>query len=162
MKKKLLIISVIAVALILLIVYYFPQSLLKTIAADKEIIIIQTTTEITDDGVPFFKAFTYEFELKTDEHSKLTEILGKYNYRRNLRSLFTTSGLENSKGNIGFQIFAGNGEETMVSLIGGKNGEIVIDNHIYTIGIAGESKQAAFMEELKTFLSTQTHTQESV
>ena len=76
------------------------------------------------------------------------EILERYSYHRCLRTIFPNTDLEGNDAGFFLHIW---GENLYIST--GGTGEIVVNDHVYRMGLFGNQKLLAFMEELATVLA---------
>ena len=125
MKRRLTKITIVVVLVFLVIIYYFPKTLDKIVIPNSKITITQIVVNV-ENGYCEQELSTYEILPETDSYDKVINILSKYTYRRNLRSLFLTNGLDYFKDH-SFIICFDNEIINNVEL--GGTGEIIINNH---------------------------------
>lgn len=147
MKRRLTKISIVMVIVILAIIYYFPKPLYKIVIPNCDITIMQIVINVVN-GFPEQEPSTYQFLPNTDSYDRVVSIFSKYTYHRNLRSLFLTNGLDCFKDH-NFCIYFNNDLMKSVKFRG--TGEIIINNHSYSMG---KSEQISFMDEIESLLST--------
>lgn len=90
-KKALYIAGVVIILLICILAYFKPLSLVDTIKENKRIDIIVNEFEI-EDGEPNIESVVYN-DLTTEQNSAILALLGEYNYRRTLGTLFSNGSI---------------------------------------------------------------------
>ena len=91
---------------------------------------------------------TYSFAEGSPDAESVGEILQRYSYHRCLRTFFPNTDLEGNDAGYWLHIW---GENLYIST--GGTGEIVVNDHVYRMGLLGNLKNQAFLEEIAAMLA---------
>ena len=144
MKKKILI----AAAVLALILYFRPLSFPELSFESGDHLGVNRVDLTIADGRPFMTSSIYAFEEGSPEAEAIGEILGRYSYRRSLRTPFPNTDLEGNDAGFFLHIW---GENLYIST--GGTGEITVNDRVYRMGLFGNRNNLAFMEEIAAVLS---------
>ena len=89
----------------------------------------------------------YTFAEGSPEAEAIGEILERYSYRRSLRSLIRVTDLEGNDADFWLHIWCGD-----FYFSSGGTGEITVNDHVYRMGLLGNRKNLALMEEIAAVL----------
>ena len=98
----------------------------------------------------------YSISEGSPEAEAIGEVLERYSYHRCLRTIFPNTDLIGMDS--GFTIFLWGGN---LSFNSSGTGEIVVNGHVYRMGLLGNLKNQAFMEELAAVLAEAQPVEES-
>ena len=144
MKKKVLIVT----AVLALILYFQPLPFPELSFEDADNLNIHKVDLLFENGTPSMDSTTYDFEEGSPEAEAIGEILERYFYHRCLRTLFPNTDLDGNDAGFFLHIW---GENLYIST--GGTGEIVVNDHVYRMGLFGNQKLLAFMEEIAAVLA---------
>lgn len=144
MKKKILLI----LAALALVLYFRPLSFPELSFEDVDNLSIKKVDLLIENGKPSMDSTTYSFAESSPEAEAVGEILKQYSYRRSLRRIFPNTDLEGNDAGFFLHIW---GENLYIST--GGTGEIVVNDHVYRMGLLGNRKLLAFMEEIAAVLA---------
>ena len=145
MKKKGLIFAAVALALLL---YFRPLPFPElSFESDMDLSIHKVDLEIAN-GAPHMTSTTYVFTEDSPEAEAIGEILGRYSYHRALRSPFPNTDLDGNDAGYWLHIWGEN-----LYLSSGGTGEITVNDHVYRMGLLGNRKNLALMEEIAAVLA---------
>ena len=145
MKKNKLIFAVVLLALVL---YFRPLSFPELSFEDVDNLNIHKVDLLFENGTPSMDSTTYDFEEGFPEAEAIGEILGRYSYRRSLRTPFPNTDLEGNDAGFFLHIW---GENLYISTSG--TGEITVNARVYRMGLFGNRNNLAFMEEIAAVLA---------
>lgn len=153
-KKKTLLIAVISVVVIACIFYFYPQRFSSMILEGDAISIVYIQTPI-QNGELTMDSTVFEFAPNTDGYSDIVNLLGQYSYRRNLTSLFKSTGMEykNRGVDYSFKIYIGYPDNSKDIVMGG-DGRVIVKDHLYKMGLWGNKTQVELMEQLRAVLES--------
>ena len=145
MKKKGLIFAVAALALIL---YFRPLPFPElSFESNIDLSIHKVDLEIAN-GAPHMTSTTYVFTEDSPEAEAIEEILERYSYRRSLRSLIRVTDLEGNDADFWLHIWCGD-----FYFSSGGTGEVTVNDHVYRMGLLGNRKNLALMDEIAAVLA---------
>ena len=91
---------------------------------------------------------TYSFAEGSPEADAIGEILERYSYRRSLRSLIRVTDISGNDADFWLHIWCGD-----FYFSSGGTGEITVNDHVYRMGLLGNRKNLALMEEIAAVLA---------
>lgn len=145
MKKK---IWLILAAVLALGIYFRPLSFPELSFEEVDNLTIKKVDLLFENGTPSMDSTTYSFAESSPEAEAVGEILDRYSYRRSLRTIFPNTDLDGNDAGYWLHIWG----ETLYVTTGG-TGEIVVNDHVYRMGLFGNRKLLAFMEEIAAVLA---------
>lgn len=150
MRKKKLLIG--ALALGLLLIFLWPLSFPVLTENRDSISIVKTDLlfPVGDDGRTHsdMQAATYSFAADSPEAAAIQDILGRYSYRRTLRTLFSDASIEGNEAGYWLHIYGD------YNITAGGTGEVIVGNHVYRMGLWGGKASLALMEEISAVLAS--------
>ena len=145
MKKKGLIFAVATLALLL---YFRPLPFPELSFEDADNLNIHKVDLLFENGRPSMDSTTYSFAEGSPEADAIGEILERYSYRRSLRSLIRVTDLEGNDAGFFLHLWCGD-----FYFSSGGTGEITVNDHVYRMGLLGNRKNLALMEEIAAVLA---------
>ena len=127
-KKALYIAGVVIILLICILAYFKPLSLVDTIKENKRIDIIVNEFEI-EDGEPNIESVVYN-DLTTEQNSAILALLGEYNYRRTLGTLFSNGSITDLDDKT-LTIFVYDDNSSVSAIVVASSGKIAVNDKSY-------------------------------
>lgn len=147
MKKRSLIFS--AIILIALVIYFRPLSFPDIFQnADSDAFSVTKTDLLFENGKADMKNTGYSIQEGSPEAIAIQEILDCYTYRRSLRTPFSNGDLSGNGAGYWLHLWGPN-----IDFNSGGTGEITMGNRVYRMGLFGNQKNVAFMEEIAAVLA---------
>ena len=127
-KKALYIAGVVIILLICILAYFKPLSLVDTIKENKRIDIIVNEFEI-EDGEPNIESVVYN-DLTTEQNGAILALLGEYNYRRTLGTLFSNGSITDLDDKT-LTIFVYDDNSSVAAIVVASSGKIAVNDKSY-------------------------------
>ena len=127
-KKALYIAGVVIILLICILAYFKPLSLVDTIKENKRIDIIVNEFEI-EDGEPNIESVAYN-DLTTEQNGAILALLGEYNYRRTLGTLFSNGSITDLDDKT-LTIFVYDDNSSVAAIVVASSGKIAVNDKSY-------------------------------
>ena len=143
-KKRIFTVSII-ISVFCIGMYLKPMSL-SDIANDSSTLLFSKVNAGWKDGRPYTESEVYN-EITDEQKQKIIQLLNKYSYSRDLKTLFSDGSMLNNGGDGCFHIAIFNGLDYLEIVTVGYNDEISLNDKIYKM-----KNSDVFIEEILTII----------